>query len=163
MSIEATAVAFVAATKKRAQARSHLSALRKKWLADNDAFWDKYESDGMEGHNDMLEALHDREVANAEYRRAKSKLFRMVAAAALGLSFAQMKALDWLGTQKAPIFSREYRRAGITTTTINALRMRGLIGDAYDVGGNYWFVTDAGRTAIDGVAIPQPTEEKKHG
>jgi hypothetical protein len=76
MSIEATAREFVAATKKRAQARSHLSALRKKWLADNDAFWDKYESDGMEGHNDMLEALHDREQANAEYRRAKSRLFR---------------------------------------------------------------------------------------
>lgn len=76
MSIEQAAIAFVAATKKRAQARSHLSALRKKWLAENDAFWDKYESDGMEGHNDMLEALHDREQANAEYRRAKSRLFR---------------------------------------------------------------------------------------
>lgn len=76
MSIEQFAVAFVAATKKRAQARSHLSALRKKWLDDNDSFFDKHESDGMEGYDDMMTALHDREQANTEYRRAKSRLFR---------------------------------------------------------------------------------------
>lgn len=79
MNIEATAIAFVAATKKRAQARSHLSALRKKWQDDNNAFFDKYESDGMEGYHDMVGALHDRETANAEYRRAKSRLFRVCA------------------------------------------------------------------------------------
>lgn len=80
MSIETAAMEFVAATKKRAQARSHLSTLRKKWQDDNDAYFDKYESDGMDGYHDMMEALHDRKAVNAEYRRAKSRLFRACAA-----------------------------------------------------------------------------------
>jgi uncharacterized protein YodC (DUF2158 family) len=80
MSIAEAAVAFAAATKKRAQARSHLSALRKKWLVDYDTFFDKSESSGDEGYEAMLAALKARETANAEYRRAKSRLFRACAA-----------------------------------------------------------------------------------
>lgn len=80
MSIESTAVAFVAATKKRAQARSHLSALRVKWMGESGAFFDKSESEGEEGYEEMMAALHDREQANVEYRRAKSRLFRACAA-----------------------------------------------------------------------------------
>lgn len=76
MSIEETAVAFVAATKKRAQARSHLSTLRRNWLVDNDTFFDKDESRGDAGYDEMLAALKAREDSNAEYRRAKSRLFR---------------------------------------------------------------------------------------
>lgn len=79
MSIEATAIEFVAATKKRAQARSHLSALRKKWLDDYDTFFDKDESRGDEGYDAMIAALKAREDSNADYRRAKSRLFRACA------------------------------------------------------------------------------------
>jgi hypothetical protein len=80
MSIEAMAVEFVAATKKRAQARSHLSALRKKYLEETGEFFDKDEGRGEEGYDEMMAALKAREDANADYRRAKSRLFRVCAA-----------------------------------------------------------------------------------
>lgn len=84
MSIEALAREFVAATKKRAQARAHLSKLRKKWHEDNGSYFDQHGDDGEEGHTEMMEALHDREVANADLRRAKSRLFRACAADGVG-------------------------------------------------------------------------------
>jgi hypothetical protein len=76
MSIEERAVAFVAATKKRAQARTHLSALRRKYLAETGEFFDITESRGEEGYDEMMAAMKAREESNAEYRRAKSRLFR---------------------------------------------------------------------------------------
>jgi hypothetical protein len=79
MSIEAMAIEFVAATKKRAQARSHLSALRRKWQDDGGEYFDKVESRGEEGYDEMMAALKAREDCNAEYRRAKSRLFRACA------------------------------------------------------------------------------------
>lgn len=81
MSIEAAALAFVAATKKRAQARSHLSALRRKWQDEGGAYFDKDECRGEEGYDEMMAALKAREDCNTEYRRAKSRLFRAAASA----------------------------------------------------------------------------------
>lgn len=81
MSIEALAIEFMAATKKRAQARRHLSALRREWHDYNGEYFDKYESPGEEGYDEMMAALKAREDANAELRRAKSRLFRACAVA----------------------------------------------------------------------------------
>lgn len=78
MSIETLAREFVAATKKRAQARAHLSKLRKKWHEETGSYFDRHGSEGEDGHTEMMEALHDRETCNAELRRAKSRLFRAV-------------------------------------------------------------------------------------
>ena len=86
MGIEAAAVEYVAATKKRAQARSHLSALRREWQDDGGRYFDKYESEGEVGYDEMMAALKAREDANAEYRRAKSRLFRACASAMPGTS-----------------------------------------------------------------------------
>lgn len=77
MNIEQMAIAFVAVTQKRAKARSHLTALRKKWLQDYDMFFDKAESRGEEDYPAMVAALEAREQCNAEYRKIKSRLFRM--------------------------------------------------------------------------------------
>lgn len=76
MSIEEMAVAFVAATRKRAQARSHLSALRRKWQDEGGEYFNEEECRGELGYDEMMAALKAREDANAEYRRAKSRLFR---------------------------------------------------------------------------------------
>lgn len=76
MSIEQMAIEFVVVTQKRAKARSHLSALRKKWLQDYDAFFDESEDRGEEGYPAMMEAIKARESCNAEYRKIKSRLFR---------------------------------------------------------------------------------------
>jgi hypothetical protein len=84
MSIEAMALEFVAATKKRAQARSHLSALRRKWLNEGGEFFDEDECRGEEGYDEMMAAIKAREDANADYRRAKSRLFRACASGVLG-------------------------------------------------------------------------------
>lgn len=81
MSAEQLAIAFVAATKKRAQARSHLSALRRKYLEETGEFFDKDEGRGEEGYDEMMAALKAREDANVEYRRAKGRLFRACTAA----------------------------------------------------------------------------------
>lgn len=80
MTREALAVAFMFATKTRAQARTHLSALRKKYLEETGEFFDEDEGKGEEGYEEMMAALKAREEANAEYRRAKSRLFRACAA-----------------------------------------------------------------------------------
>lgn len=76
MTIEAMAVEFVAATKKRANARSNLTALRRKYLEETGQFFDKDEGQGDEGYDEMMAALKAREDANADYRRAKGRLFR---------------------------------------------------------------------------------------
>jgi len=71
---------FVAATKKRAQARTQLSTLRRKYLEETGEFFDKDEGRGEEGYDEMMAAIKAREDANADYRRAKSRLFRACAA-----------------------------------------------------------------------------------
>jgi hypothetical protein len=76
MTIEQIAKAFVVATKKRSQARRHLSELRRKWLQDYDMFFDKEESRGEDGYPAMVAALDSRKQCNAEYRSVKSRLFR---------------------------------------------------------------------------------------
>lgn len=76
MTIEALAREFVAATKKRAQARSHLSALRRKWQDEGGEYFNEEECRGELGYDEMMAALKAREECNAEYRRAKSRLFR---------------------------------------------------------------------------------------
>ncbi len=84
MTIEAMAREFLAATKKRAQARSHLSALRRNWINEGGGFFDEEECRGEVGYDEIMAAIKAREDANAEYRRAKSRLFRACAPGAGG-------------------------------------------------------------------------------
>lgn len=78
-------------------------------------------------------------------------------ATALGLSFAQMKAWQWLPLN-GPAKRNDWRSADIQTRTMNSLERRGLIewrklDDSAPGQGYRWALTEAGRTAL-GVALP---------